>query len=61
MKSCGLRANARKQFNVAKRTEQWDSYKETLTCYNKEIRKAKRSHGGATAGRSMMYRVVPDS
>jgi hypothetical protein len=28
---------------VARRTGQWDTYKETLTCYNKEIRKAKRS------------------
>jgi hypothetical protein len=26
-----------------KRTGQWDTYRETLTCYNKEIRKAKRS------------------
>jgi hypothetical protein len=39
----GLRAKTRKLFNVAKRTGQWDTYKETLTCYNKEIRKAKRS------------------
>jgi hypothetical protein len=30
-------------FNIAKRKEQLDTYKETLTCYNKEIRKAKRS------------------
>jgi hypothetical protein len=37
----GLRAKTRKLFNVAKRTGQWDSYKETLTCYKKEIRKAK--------------------
>jgi hypothetical protein len=39
----GLRAKTRKLFNIAKRTGQWDTYKETLTCYNKEIRKAKRS------------------
>jgi hypothetical protein len=26
-----------------KRTGQWDTYQETLTCYNKEIRKAKQS------------------
>jgi hypothetical protein len=37
----GLRAKTRKLFNTAKRTGQWDTYKETLTCYNKEIRKAK--------------------
>jgi hypothetical protein len=33
----------RKLFNTAKRTEQKDTYKKTLTCYNKEIRKAKRA------------------
>jgi hypothetical protein len=37
----GLRTKPRKLFNTAKRTGQWDAYKETLTCYNKEIRKAK--------------------
>jgi hypothetical protein len=39
----GLRAKTRKLFNVAKRTGQWDAYKETLICYNKEIKNAKRS------------------
>jgi hypothetical protein len=39
----GLRAKTRKLFNTAKRTGQWDTYKETLACYKKEIRKAKRS------------------
>jgi hypothetical protein len=39
----GLRAKTRKLFNTAKRTGQWDTYKETLTCYNKEIRKPKRA------------------
>jgi hypothetical protein len=38
-----LRAKTRKLFNIAKITGQWDTYKETLTCYNNEIRKAKRS------------------
>jgi hypothetical protein len=38
----GLRVITRKLFNIAKRTGQWDTYKEALTCYNKEIRKAKR-------------------
>jgi hypothetical protein len=33
----------RRLFNVAKRTGQWDTYKETINCYNKEIRKDKRS------------------
>jgi hypothetical protein len=42
-KLSGLKAKTRKLFNIAKRTGQWDTYKETLTCYNKEIRKAKRS------------------
>jgi hypothetical protein len=42
-KYSGLRAKSRKLFNKAKRTGQWDTYKETLTCYNKEIRKVKRS------------------
>jgi hypothetical protein len=39
----GLRAKTRKLFNTAKRTGQWDAYKEALTCYNREIRKSKRS------------------
>jgi hypothetical protein len=39
----GLRAKTRMLFNVAKRTGQWDTYKETLICYNKEIRQAKWS------------------
>jgi hypothetical protein len=39
----GPRAKTRKLFNIAKRTGQWDTYKETLTCYNKEIRQAKQS------------------
>jgi hypothetical protein len=38
-----LRAKTKKLFNTAKRTSQWDTHKGTLTCYNKEIRKAKRS------------------
>jgi hypothetical protein len=42
-KLSGLRAKTRKLFNAAKRTGQWDIYKETLTCYNKEIRKVKQS------------------
>jgi hypothetical protein len=33
----GLRAEKRKLFNIAKRTGQWDTYKETHTCYKKEI------------------------
>jgi hypothetical protein len=41
-KLSGLRAKTRRLFNIAKRTGQWDTYKETLTCYNKEIRKPKR-------------------
>jgi hypothetical protein len=40
-KLSGLRAKTR-LFNVA-RTGQWDTYKEALTCYNKEVKKAKRS------------------
>jgi hypothetical protein len=38
-----LRPKTRKLFNTAKRTWQWDAYKEALTCYNKEIRKSKLS------------------
>lgn len=37
-----LRKKARKLFNKAKRTMQWDLYKSALTEYNKEIRKSKR-------------------
>jgi hypothetical protein len=33
-KLSGLRSKSRKLFNTAKRTGQWDNYKETLTCYN---------------------------
>jgi hypothetical protein len=39
----GLRAETRKLFNTVKRTQQWDTYKETFTCYNKEIRKTKQA------------------
>jgi hypothetical protein len=39
----GLRVKTRKLFNIVKRTGQWDTYKETLTCYNKELRQAKRA------------------
>jgi hypothetical protein len=42
-KLSGLRAKTRKLFNISKRTGQWDNYKGNLICYNKEIRKAKRS------------------
>jgi hypothetical protein len=42
-KLSGLRAKTRKLFTTAERTGQWNSYKKTLTFYNKEIRKAKRS------------------
>jgi hypothetical protein len=56
----GLRAETRILFNVAKRTGHWDTCKEPLTCYNKEIRKTK-THGGSTARRSLMYQTMPDS
>jgi hypothetical protein len=39
----GIRTKTRRLFNTAKRTGRWDTYKEALTCYNKEIRKAKWS------------------
>jgi hypothetical protein len=39
----GLRNKTRRLFKTAKRTGNWDSYTEALTCYNKEIRKAKGS------------------
>ena len=38
-----LRKKARKLFLLAKRTGDWDSYRQALTNYNKEIRKAKRN------------------
>jgi hypothetical protein len=38
-----LKASTRRLFNHAKRTGDWESYKMALTCYNKDIRKAKRS------------------
>jgi hypothetical protein len=38
----GLMVKSRRLFNVAKRTGFWDTYKEALTSYNKEIMKAKR-------------------
>lgn len=36
-----LRKNTRKLFNKAKKTGNWEAYQQTLTEYNKEIRKAK--------------------
>jgi hypothetical protein len=41
-KLSGLRAKTWKLFNIAKRAGQWDTYKETLTSCNKEVRKAKQ-------------------
>jgi hypothetical protein len=41
-KLSGFRAKTRRLFNKAKITGEWDPYKETLTCYNKEIRRAKQ-------------------
>jgi hypothetical protein len=38
-----LKASTRWLFNQAKRPGDWESYKTALTCYNKEIRKAKQS------------------
>jgi hypothetical protein len=35
-KLSGLRAKIRRLINIAKRIGRWDTYKETLTCYNKE-------------------------
>jgi hypothetical protein len=32
-KRSGLRVKMRELFNIAKRTGQWDTYKETFTCY----------------------------
>jgi hypothetical protein len=55
-KLSGLRAKTRKPFNIVK-TGQRETNKETLTCYNKEIRKAKQS----SWRRSMMYQEVPGS
>jgi hypothetical protein len=57
----GHRTKMRRLFNTAKRTECWDTYKEALTCYNKEIRKLSDPHGGDTARRSTIYQAVPDS
>ncbi|KAJ8735608.1 hypothetical protein PYW07_007228 [Mythimna separata] len=37
-----LRGEARRLFNKAKSTDDWDRYRKALTTYNKEIRKAKR-------------------
>jgi hypothetical protein len=39
-KLSGLRGKTRRPLNTAKRTSQWDTYKKTLTCYNKEIMNA---------------------
>jgi hypothetical protein len=55
-KLSGLRA--RKLFNTVKRTRQWDTYKETLTCYNKEIRKTKRASWRGYC-QSLMEGVLP--
>jgi hypothetical protein len=56
-----LRAKARRLINLAKRTGQWGTYKETLTCYNKKIGRPNITYGGGTAGRAMMFPAVPDS
>lgn len=38
-----LRSNARKKFNAARVAGNWEIYREALTCYNRELRKAKRA------------------
>jgi hypothetical protein len=38
-----FKASTRQLFNQAERTGDWESYKTALTCYKKEIRKAKQS------------------
>ncbi|KAL1446432.1 hypothetical protein WDU94_012296 [Cyamophila willieti] len=38
-----IRKETRKLFNLAKRTGDWDTYYRSLTKYNKEVRKAKRT------------------
>jgi hypothetical protein len=53
-KLSGLKAKTRKLFKIAKRTGQWDTYMETLTYYNKEIRKTKRS------SRKKYYQEISD-
>lgn len=39
-----LRKDARKKFNIAKLTGEWEAYVKALTLYNKELRKSKRKH-----------------
>jgi hypothetical protein len=43
IKLSSLRLQTRRLFNRAKRTGEWDTYKEALTHYNIEITTAKRS------------------
>lgn len=38
-----LKTESRRLFNISKSTNNWTAYRITLTPYNKEIRKAKRS------------------
>jgi hypothetical protein len=46
----GLKAQTRMlALYRAKMTGEWGPYKQSLTCFNKEIRKAKGLHGGGTA------------
>jgi hypothetical protein len=51
----GLRAKT-KPFSVAKRVGHWDISNETLTCYNKDIRKAKRILMGKPKGKRPLGR-----
>jgi hypothetical protein len=52
-----FKASTERLFRQANRTGDWDSYKMALTCYNKEIRRAKQS---PCRGYSWGTKHVPD-
>jgi len=60
-KLSSLRFHARRLFNRAKKTGEWDTYKKAPTHYNKQIRKAKSCHARGTARGSRMYQMGPGS
>jgi hypothetical protein len=54
-KLISLRQQTRRLLTRAKMTGEWDTYKEVLTSYNKEIRQTESLHGGGTARELRMF------
>jgi hypothetical protein len=46
----GLNVEIRRLYNIVKMAGHWDTHKKAITCYNKEIKRAKSPHDGVLWG-----------